>query len=637
MDALLIILFPFIAFLLVGLLGRRLGDLPSAIIAVLGSALSFIFSIPALLKALNSPFSVKLYDFISLGSYTLTLGLYFDPLSAITTSLVCLISTLIFIYSIGYMENLFGQWTYKFYAYLSLFLFSMLLIVLSDNLLGMFFGWEGVGLASYLLIGYFHQQKYAANSAFEAFVMNRIGDWLFLFGIFSIFYLFGSLNLLEIFSKVKEIDPNLLGLAVLLLFGGAVGKSGQVPLHTWLPNAMAGPTPVSALLHSSTMVAAGVYMVARLYPVFESAPQGLKIVALIGGLTALFASLAATSHTDIKKIIAFSTMSQLGLMFLALGIGDKSSAMFHLTTHAFFKALLFLSAGSIIHAFHHHVHDIYEVGGLRKHMPITYATFFVGALALAGIFPFAGFWSKDLIIASSYEADFGLGVFVSFVSFLTAYYIFREGFVMFYGPERHKEHFEEEPHEAPSVMLVPMVVLAIGSAVVGFFEGWYMSALKDHKEMHLDIAISSVVIALLGIGLAYLVFVKRVLDLEKLYQSLKPVHTTFKEQFFTEKLYHKGFAKGYMELSRGLFLVGDRFLIDGFINLLNFLYFRVVKFLWIKLDIYTVDLFVNGVAKFSFRFGRKASLIQTGLLNNYVAFLLFGLVVLLGIIIYFMG
>jgi NADH-quinone oxidoreductase subunit L len=562
----LIILFPLLAFLFIGLFGRRLGDLPSAIIAVLGSALSFIFSIPALLKALNSPFSVKLYDFISLGSYTLTLGLYFDPLSAITTSLVCFISTLIFIYSIGYMENLFGQWTYKFYAYLSLFLFSMLLIVLSDNLLGMFFGWEGVGLASYLLIGYFHQQKYAANSAFEAFVMNRIGDWLFLFGIFSIFYLFGSLNLLEIFSKVKEIDPNLLGLAVLLLFGGAVGKSGQVPLHTWLPNAMAGPTPVSALLHSSTMVAAGVYMVARLYPVFESAPQSLKVVALIGGITALFASLAATSHTDIKKIIAFSTMSQLGLMFLALGIGDRSSAMFHLTTHAFFKALLFLSAGSIIHAFHHHVHDIYEVGGLKKHMPITYATFFVGALALAGIFPFAGFWSKDLIIASSYEAGFGLGVFVSFVSFLTAYYIFREGFVMFYGPERHKGHFEEEAHEAPSVMLVPMVVLAIGSAVVGFFEGWYMGALKDHKEMHLDIAISSVVIALLGIGLAYLVFVKRVLDPERLYQSLKPVHTTFREQFFTERLYHKILAGGYMLYSKVLYTTFERQFIDGLVN-----------------------------------------------------------------------
>jgi NADH-quinone oxidoreductase subunit L len=314
------------------------------------------------------------------------------------------------------------------------------------------------------------------------------------------------------------------------------------------------------------MVAAGVYMVARLYPVFESAPQGLKVVALIGGFTALFASLAATSHTDIKKIIAFSTMSQLGLMFLALGIGDKNSAMFHLTTHAFFKALLFLSAGSIIHAFHHHARNVYEVGGLKKHMPITYATFFVGALALAGIFPFAGFWSKDLIIASSYEADFGLGVFVSFVSFLTAYYIFREGFVMFYGPERHKEHFEEEPHEAPSVMLVPIVVLAIGSAVVGFFEGWYMTALKDHKEMHLNIAISSVVIALLGIGLAYLVFVKRALDPEKLYQSLKPVHTTFREQFFTERLYHKILAGGYMLYSKVLYATFERQFVDGIVN-----------------------------------------------------------------------
>ncbi|MFN3814516.1 MAG: NADH-quinone oxidoreductase subunit L, partial [Aquificaceae bacterium] len=300
-----------------------------------------------------------------------------------------------------------------------------------------FFGWEGVGLASYLLIGYFHTQKKAANASLEAFTLNRIGDWFFLFGIIASFYLFGSLSLLDIFGKVSEVDKALLGLACLLLFGGAVGKSGQIPLHTWLPNAMAGPTPVSALLHAATMVAAGVYMVARLYPMFESAPQSLKVVALIGGLTALFAALAATSHTDIKKIIAFSTMSQLGLMFLALGLGDKMSAMFHLTTHAFFKALLFLSAGSIIHAFHHHVHDIYEVGNLKKYMPITYASFLVGALALAGIFPLSGFWSKDLIVATAYEVSFGWGVLVSLVSFLTAYYIFREGFVMFHGKERH--------------------------------------------------------------------------------------------------------------------------------------------------------------------------------------------------------
>ena len=347
MEGLLILFLPLIAFLVIGLFGSRLGDMASAILCVLGGLFSFLFSLWATTKALQEPFSVKLYDFLPLGNYTLSLGLYFDPLSSITTSVVTLVATLIFIYSIGYMHNLFGQWTFKFYAYLSLFLFAMLLIVLSDNLLGIFFGWEGVGLASYLLIGYFHTQKKAANASLEAFTLNRIGDWFFLFGIITSFYLFGTLNIVEIFSKLSEIDKALLGLACLLLFGGAVGKSGQLPLHTWLPNAMAGPTPVSALLHAATMVAAGVYMVARLYPMFENAPQSLKVVAVIGGLTALFAALAATSHTDIKKIIAFSTMSQLGLMFLALGLGDKVAAMFHLTTHAFFKALLFLSAGSM--------------------------------------------------------------------------------------------------------------------------------------------------------------------------------------------------------------------------------------------------------------------------------------------------
>ncbi|MCS6958410.1 MAG: NADH-quinone oxidoreductase subunit L, partial [Aquificaceae bacterium] len=464
-----------------------------------------------------------------------SLGLFFDPLSSVTASVVTFVATLIFIYSLGYMHNLFGQWTFKFYAYLSLFLFAMLLIVLSDNLLGIFFGWEGVGLASYLLIGYFHTQKKASNASFEAFTLNRIGDWFFLFGIIATFYLFGSLSLNDIFGKVSEVDKALLGLACLLLFGGAVGKSGQLPLHTWLPNAMAGPTPVSALLHAATMVAAGVYMVARLYPMFENAPQSLKVVALVGGLTALFSALAATSHTDIKKIIAFSTMSQLGLMFLALGLGDRMGAMFHLTTHAFFKALLFLSAGSVIHAFHHHVHDIYETGGLKKYMPITYGSFLIGALALAGVFPLSGFWSKDLIIATAYETSFLWGVLTSVVSFLTAYYIFREGFVMFHG----KEHFhEEKPHESPGVMVVPMVMLGIMAVVAGFFEGWYGSVMGVHKELHLNIALISTLVALVGIGVAYVVYIKGVIDPQRAYESLKPLHTTFKEQFFTEKLYH---------------------------------------------------------------------------------------------------
>ncbi|MEW6656295.1 MAG: NADH-quinone oxidoreductase subunit L [Aquificota bacterium] len=633
MEGLLILLSPLIAFLVIGLFGSRLGDMASAILCVLGGLFSFLFSLWATSKALQEPFSVKLYDFLPLGNYTLSLGLYFDPLSSITASVVTFVATLIFIYSIGYMSNLFGQWTFKFYAYLSLFLFAMLLIVLSDNLLGIFFGWEGVGLASYLLIGYFHTQKKAANASLEAFTLNRIGDWFFLFGIIASFYLFGTLNIVEIFSKLSGVDKALLGLACLLLFGGAVGKSGQLPLHTWLPNAMAGPTPVSALLHAATMVAAGVYMVARLYPMFESAPQSLKVVAVIGGLTALFAALAATSHTDIKKIIAFSTMSQLGLMFLALGLGDKVAAMFHLTTHAFFKALLFLSAGSIIHAFHHHVHDIYEVGNLKKYMPITYASFLVGALALAGIFPLSGFWSKDMIVATAYEASFGWGLLASVVSLLTAYYIFREGFVMFHGKERHHG---EEPHESPGVMLVPMVVLSIMAVVAGFFEGWYSKVFGAEKELHLNIAVLSVAIGLTGIAIAYVVYIKGIINPEKAYEALKPLHTTFKEQFFTERLYHKVLAKGYMSLSRVLFLVGDRFIIDGFLNLLNFLYFKVVKFLWMKLDIMLVDLLINGVARLTYWTGKKVRNIQTGLLNNYVSFLLMGVILILGIILYSM-
>ncbi|MFN3814510.1 MAG: NADH-quinone oxidoreductase subunit L, partial [Aquificaceae bacterium] len=534
------VLSPLLSFLLVGLLGKRIGDRASGVLTVLAGAFSFAISLYSAAKAIKDPFTVKLYEFITLGPYTLHLGLYFDALSSITACIVTFVATLIFLYSIGYMENLFGQWVFKFYSYLSLFLFAMLLIVLSDNLLGIFFGWEGVGLASYLLIGYFHNQKKASDASLEAFVMNRIGDWLFIFGIILSFYLFGSLYLLDIFHQAPKADPHLLGLAALLLFGGAVGKSGQFPLHTWLPNAMAGPTPVSALLHAATMVAAGVYMVSRLYPVFELSPESLKVVALVGGITALFAALAATSHTDIKKIIAFSTMSQLGLMYLALGIGDKAGAMFHLSTHAFFKALLFLSAGSVITAFHHHVYDIYETGGLRSYMPLTYVSFFVGALALSGIFPLSGFFSKDRIISSSYEHSIALGVLASLVSFLTAYYIFREGFVMFHGGGSFKEH-HMEPHESKPIMTVPMIILAFLSVVAGGFEGWYFGLFDAHKELHMSVAILSVSIALGGIGLAYLLFGKGQRRLEII---------LFREQFFTERFYHRVMAWGYVKVSK---------------------------------------------------------------------------------------
>ncbi len=567
MEGLVVLAAPLSAFLLIGLLGRYIGDKASGIITIVAGAISFLFSIVVSFKSLHSPVQIKLYEFLPLEGYTLTVGFYFDALSSITAAVVTFVATLIFVYSIGYMHNEFGKWVYKFYAYLSLFLFAMLLIVLSDNLLGIFFGWEGVGLASYLLIGYYHNQKKATNASLEAFVMNRIGDWLFIFGIIATFLIFKTLDIVEIFERVPTTESALIGLATLLLFGGAVGKSGQLPLHTWLPNAMAGPTPVSALLHAATMVAAGVYMVARLYPLFESAPQTLKVVAVIGGLTALFAALAATSHTDMKKIIAFSTMSQLGYMFLALGVGDMGGAMFHLTTHAFFKALLFLAAGSVITAFHHRLYDIYNFGGLKKYMPITYASFTVGALALAGIFPLSGFWSKDRLIGSYYEASFVWGLLGTVVAFLTAYYIFREGFVVFHGEERYKKFSEHEPQEMGAVMTVPMVVLGVMAVVAGFFEGWYMHAVGgEHKEIHLNIALTSVFVGVLGIALAYGVFVKRFLDPERTYEALKALHTTFKEQFFTEKLYHSILAAGYMSYSKVLYLVGERQFIDGIVN-----------------------------------------------------------------------
>ncbi len=563
MEGLLVLISPLTAFLVLGLFGRRIGDLGSGIITAVAGFLSFIFSLAVIPRALEEPFQIKVYEFITVGEYTLEVGFYFDALSTITSAVVTLVASLIFIYSIGYMRHHFGRWTYKFYTYLNLFLFSMLLIVLSDNLLGIFFGWEGVGLASYLLIGYYHEQKKATDSALEAFVMNRIGDWLFVFGIITVFLIYRSLDIVEIFERVDTAESSLIGLATLLLFGGAVGKSGQVPLHTWLPNAMAGPTPVSALLHAATMVAAGVYMVARLYPLFEAAPQTLKVIVVIGSLTALFAALAATSHTDIKKIIAFSTMSQLGYMYIGLGVGDREGAMFHLSTHAFYKALLFLSAGSVITAFHHKEYDIYSFGGLRRYMPITYASFVVGALALAGIFPLSGFWSKDRLIGSYFEWSFAVGVLGVVVTFVTAYYIFREGFVVFH---REKE-YKEEVKEVGGVMTVPMVVLGVMSILVGLLEGWYMGVMGGRSGgIHVELAVITVVVGLVGIGVAYLVYVRGVIDPKVGYEALRGIHTTFREQFFTERFYHKILAWGYLSYSKILYTVGERQLIDGVVN-----------------------------------------------------------------------
>jgi len=608
MEGILILLMPLFAFLITALGGRKLGDLASGIITTLGGALSFVFALYTMFKSLQEPFRVRIYEFLPLSESGITIGFYFDALSTTMAVVVTGVATVIFLYSIGYMHNEFGKWVHKFYAYLSLFLFSMLLIVLSDNLIGIFAGWEGVGLASYLLIGYYHNQKKATDSAIEAFIMNRIGDWLFIFGIISTYLIFSTLDIIQINQQASNTPAHLIALPTLLLFGGAVGKSGQYPLHTWLPNAMAGPTPVSALLHAATMVAAGVYMVARLYPLFQNAPSTLKAVALIGGITALLSALAATANTDIKKIIAFSTMSQLGYMFLALGVGDKAGAMYHLTTHAFFKALLFLAAGSVITAFHHKLYDIYNFGNLRKYMPVTYASFLTGALALGGIFPLSGFWSKDRLISSYYEASFIYGVLGTVVAFLTAYYIFREAFVVFHSEERFPRYTEHRPKEVSAVMTVPMLILGIFAVLGGLMEGGYFKALGDaHKPLHLDIALTSVGVALAGIAIAYLVFVRRAIDPERSYQSLKALHTLFREQFYTERIYHRVIAWGYLSYSKILYGVGERQFIDGI---------------------------VNGIATVTQSVGQGLRLLQAGRLNWYALGLGTGSLILVAVILF---
>ena len=639
MEGLSVILTPLIAFLIIWTFGRKIGDLGSGILASVAAGLTTIFSLVITPKAIHNPIHIKLYNFLPIDNYTLQIGFYFDSLSSIMTLVVTFVATLIFIYSIGYMKNEFGKWVFKFYAYLSLFLFSMLLIVLSDNLLGIFFGWEGVGLASYLLIGYYHNQKKATKASFEAFVMNRIGDWLFIFGIIYTFYLFGTLDIVDIFAKVESVDKYALGIATMLLFGGAVGKSGQFPLHTWLPNAMAGPTPVSALLHAATMVAAGVYMVARLYPVFEATPQTLKLIVVIGAVTMTMAALAGAVHNDIKKIIAFSTMSQLGYMFVALGVGDEGGAMFHLTTHAFFKALLFLAAGAVITAFHHHLYDIFKMGGLKKYMPVSYVAFMIGALSLAGVVPFIGFWSKDRIIASMYEWSGVLGVIGTTVAFITAYYSFREGFLVFHGGDRWREYLGKEVKEVEGVMSVPMGLLGFVTILSGIFglwlEHWYVGVIGgEEKGIRLSVVVVSLGVAVLGIWLAYAVYVKEVIDYRKAYVALKAIHTTFKEQFFTEKLYHNILAGGYMQASIYSFKFIDRGLIDGFINTLYKNFFSFVRFLWKNLDIKIIDLIIHESVLTAFRIGRVSRQLQTGLLNHYILFLTIGVVVILGIMLY---
>ena len=469
--SILLLVFPFLGFLTIGLLQKRMNQNLSGVLASAVVFINLVLSgvLFVYVSSSNATVETTLFDWIKFGDISIPFALSVDRLSALMLLIVNGVGLLIHIYSIGYMKE--DEGVNRFFSYLNLFVFFMLILVLSSNYLVLFIGWEGVGLCSYLLIGFWYKDHANNDAAKKAFIMNRIGDLGFLLGIFILFSTFHTLNISEIATKASLLPSGdmTLTLITLCLFIGATGKSAQLPLLTWLPDAMAGPTPVSALIHAATMVTAGIYLVARSSVMFVLSPLTMNIILIVGAATALVGGLIAIYQNDIKKILAYSTVSQLGFLFMALGLGSFSGAMFHLTTHAFFKALLFLAAGSVIHALSNE-QDIRHMGGLRKKIPFTFALFIIGTIAISGIPPFAGFFSKEVILTAAYEHGLGMGMLATFISLLTTIYMFRLLFVVFFKPESKELKANHHVHESPKVMLYPMAVLAILSMIAGFVQ-----------------------------------------------------------------------------------------------------------------------------------------------------------------------
>lgn len=466
----LIPLFPLIGFLINGLGRKSISKSLSGIVASLAILSSFVISLLIFLEVKADGFTakkIKLFDFINTAGINIPFEFQIDQLSSLFLLIITGVGFLIHVYSTKYMHEEEGQHYARYFAYLNLFVFSMLLLVLGGNYVVMFIGWEGVGLCSYLLIGYWFKNHDYNNAAKKAFVMNRIGDLGFLLAVFWMIGQFGSTSFTAIFPQATKAAPAVLTGITLLLFVGATGKSAQIPLYTWLPDAMAGPTPVSALIHAATMVTAGIYMIARSNILYTLAPVTPTVVAIIGLATALLAASIAIQQNDIKKVLAYSTVSQLGLMFLGLGVGAYTGAVFHVMTHAFFKALLFLGAGSVIHAMHHE-QDIRNMGGLKKHLPITHLTFLIGCIAIAGIPPFSGFFSKDEILMGAFAKSPVLYAIGTFSALLTAFYMFRLYTLTFLGKFRGTHEQEHHLHESPAAMTFPLIVLAILAVVAGF-------------------------------------------------------------------------------------------------------------------------------------------------------------------------
>ena len=622
--------FPLAAFLVNGLFGRRwLGHLTGLIgSAAIGAsaivAIGVFFEVLAGHSRTIVPLTIAgiRYQWIAVGDFSVDVSALVDPLSAVMMLVVTVVSFLIFVYSNGYMAHDHGF--YRFFTWLSLFVFAMLVLVMADNYLLLFVGWEGVGLCSYLLIGYWFERPEPYFAAKKAFVMNRIGDWGYTIGIIVIFLVFGSLNFGDVFRRLDESAPEqgVLTLICVALFFGATGKSAQLPLHSWLPDAMEGPTPVSALIHAATMVTAGVYLVARSTPLFTAAGSALTLVAVVGTLTAIFAATIALVQVDIKRVMAYSTVSQLGYMFLALGVGAPIAAIFHLATHAFFKALLFLGSGSVIHAMDN-VQDMRRYGGLRRKLPWTYWTMLIAGGALSAIPPLAGFWSKDEIVGAAftngYPLVWGVGVLTGA---LTAFYVTRALWLTFHGEPRD-HHLYEHAHESPPVMVLPLAALAVGSALVGFIgvppEGGFIHGfLKPALEARggevaeatrspalvtaLGLPATSVAAGLIGIAIALSMYVRHRPDPAAVARAAGAYYRILVNKYYVDELYDHRFV----DIARafaGAAWAFDIHIIDGLANRLGWL----------------LSLSGTGLRR-----------LQTGVVGNYALSIVAGLLLVLG-------
>ena len=616
---------PLVGFLINGLFGKWLkgNEKLSGWIGALAVLVSLVCSIIAF-TSLNSgaaPLDETLYEWITGEGFAFNIGFRVDALTAVMLLVITGVGFLIHVYSIGYMHG--DEGYTRYFAYLNLFVFAMLILVLGNNYLMMFVGWEGVGLCSYLLIGFWYEKQSATDAGKKAFIVNRIGDFGFLLGMFTLFAAFGTLDFTSIFDAAEAgnfqqvFGASTLVIATLLLFVGAIGKSAQIPLYVWLPDAMEGPTPVSALIHAATMVTAGVYMIARSAVLYNIAHTG-EIVAWIGVLTAFFAATIALTQNDIKRILAYSTVSQLGYMFVGVGVGAYASGIFHLVTHAFFKGLMFLTAGSVMHAMANEL-DMRKMGGLKSKMPITHWTFLVGALAIAG-FPFlSGFWSKDEILHSAWGSSpliYGIGLITAF---LTAFYMFRLIFVTFYGESRVEPEVASHLHESPSVMWVPLAILAIPSALIGLLLGWggpdswfhhftksvFPEAHHDASGNVIVFMLISSVVGLAGIAFAWTRYSKRVPSDE----PTGALHRLLTNKYYIDEVYNALIVQPVKN--------GSHFL------------------LWKLVDTGIIDGIVNGVAAIIRFIGGLLRRLQTGLVQVYIVSMVLGIVIFLAYYLFF--